>query len=135
MAEKNLSKDEIKEMLNLRRQGWTMHDLGIKYGVTYQRVQQLTSGVIPQGECKYCGAKTQKYQTICVSCYAKLKLVRELKQIGELIKSKTKRQDKQTPMNVIVDGAYFCPRCNTIINFGEHSPHYCSECGQHLLWR
>lgn len=85
--------------------------------------------------CKYCGAKTQKYQTICVGCYAKLKRVRELIQLGNLIKSKAKRYNKQAPMNVIIDGAYFCPRCNTTLTFGEHLPHYCSECGQRLLWR
>lgn len=85
--------------------------------------------------CKYCGAKTQKYQTICVGCYAKLKRVKELIQLGNLIKSKAKRYNKQAPMNVIIDGAYFCPRCNTTLAFGEHLPNYCSECGQRLLWR
>ena len=36
-------------------------------------------------KCKYCNAKVFNYQKICGDCYQKLKLVRQIKEIGAAI--------------------------------------------------
>lgn len=79
-------------------------------------------------KCKYCGNKVAKYQTICVTCYAKLKQVRELLKLVNDIKAKASNL-------ILVDGKYHCPRCNSAITIGETFPNYCSECGYHITKR
>lgn len=90
MAQKKISTEELKEMLELRAQGQTIRDLSKKYGVSYQRVHQLVMGVLPQGVCRYCHMKTNN-GTICSECSKKLVLVRKLKAIGNLILKKAGR--------------------------------------------
>ena len=80
-------------------------------------------------KCKYCGKKLPKYHKICPDCYAKLKRVRELRQLLLYIK------EQEQNNRVIVDGAYYCPRCKSILHISDHVPKYCSECGLKLLWR
>lgn len=90
MGQKKVSTEELKEMLELRAQGRTIRDLSKKYGISYQRVHQLTIGVTPQGICRYCHTKINK-GTICSECFRKLQKVRELKAIGNLILRKAGR--------------------------------------------
>ena len=45
-----------------------------------------------ENKCKYCGGKTTNTE-ICATCYAKLKLVKKLREICEAIKQGTKRTD------------------------------------------
>lgn len=90
MGQTKIPKEKIKELINLRKQGWTISDLSKKYEITYQRVHQLTEGVLPQGICRYCYAKINK-GTICSECSKKLPLVKELKAIGNLILKKAGR--------------------------------------------
>lgn len=66
--------------------------------------------------CKYCGAKTAKYSTICVNCSQKRKLVRELLRLVNDIKEK----------------AYVCPHCKQKFEPGDN---YCSKCGRRVSWR
>ena len=90
MGKTKISKEELKDMLNLRKQGWTISDLSKRYELSYQRVHQLVAGVLPQGICRYCGAKLSG-GTICCECSRKLPLVKELVAIGNEIKRKLGR--------------------------------------------
>lgn len=90
MGKTKISKEEIKDMLKLRKQGWTISDLSKRYELSYQRVHQLTEGVLPQGICRWCHTKVSR-GTICGECSRKQTLVRELKAIGNLILKKAGR--------------------------------------------
>lgn len=91
MEGQKLFKEDVTEMLKLRRLGFTVKEISEKYGVSQQRVYQITSGVkLIQGKCRYCGIKVNK-GTICSDCFKKLKLVRELLATANLIKEKAGR--------------------------------------------
>lgn len=90
MGEHKLSREDIREILKLRRAGYSVKELGEEYGVSYQRIHQLTVGVNPEGKCRYCGMKIGK-GTICSDCCQKRKLVRELLATANLIKKKAGR--------------------------------------------
>ena len=36
-------------------------------------------------KCKYCRGKTEGSRTVCSECYKKLKLIRKIKQIGDIL--------------------------------------------------
>lgn len=90
MGQTKISKEKIKELIELRKQGVNISDLSKQFGISYQRAQQLTAGVLPQGICRYCKKKVNR-GTICSECFRKLKVVRELKAIGNLILKKAGR--------------------------------------------
>ncbi len=43
-------------------------------------------------ECKYCGKET-KQMNICSKCYDKLKVVRQIKELGQQIRKEGRRTD------------------------------------------
>ena len=86
-----LTKEQILEMIEDRKQGVTLKELSEKYGVTYNYASQLTAGTQIFGKCKYCGTKVQQYQTVCAMCAQKRPLVRELVVLGKLIRKKAGR--------------------------------------------
>lgn len=90
MEGQKLFSEDIREIVKLRRLGYTVNEISEKYGVSQQRVYQLTAGVHPEGRCRYCGVKITR-GTICGECSKKRRLVRELLALANMIKEKAGR--------------------------------------------
>jgi ribosomal protein L40E len=53
--------------------------------------------------CRYCGARVTKYSTICGECSRKLRLIRQLKQLGEEIRKRERQTNLDRIKNMTAD--------------------------------
>lgn len=86
-----LTKEQREEIIELRKQGKSIRELSVNYGVSYAYVYNITHDTIPEGKCRYCGNKVANYGTICSACHQKKPLVKELLALANLIKKKAGR--------------------------------------------
>ena len=86
-----LTTEQRDEIIELRKQGKSIKELSAGYGVSYAYVYKITHDIVPEGKCRYCGAKAAPYSTICSACCQKKPLVKELLALANLIRKKAGR--------------------------------------------
>ena len=88
-----MNEEAIADIKELRRNGASIKDIAAKYSITTSRVYQLTEGVEKpkraeriNGKCQWCGTRVQNYGMICSNCSYRLKLIRKIRAIGQVIR-------------------------------------------------
>lgn len=87
-----VNKEQVAEMLELKKQGKSIKEISEIYGITYQRVYQLVNAKYRKVcKCIYCGAVTGNIGNICSQCRQKRKAWRELHALACHIKKLARR--------------------------------------------
>lgn len=86
-----INEQAAADMKEMRKKGASVKDIAAKYNIAVSTTFKLLQGIpLPkkvkeQRYCKYCGVKIEGGD-LCSGCHYKLKLVRKLLALGQVIK-------------------------------------------------
>ena len=95
-----MNDEAIADIKEMRKNGASVKDIAAKYNIAVSTTFKLLQGIpLPkkkkeQKHCKYCGVKIDGGE-LCSACHYKLKLVRKLLALGEVIRKCAKEERMQ----------------------------------------
>ena len=94
---KKLSEQAVADIKEMRKNGSKVKDIAVKHNITISTIFKLLRDT-PQPKkeqryCKYCNNKIEGGE-MCSACKRKLKLVRELLDLGKVIRECAEKEKK-----------------------------------------
>lgn len=98
MGKTKVNAEAIADMKEMRKNGVLVKDIATKYNISISRTFQLLGdyklNTENKGNCRYCGVEIVGGD-MCGSCYGKLKVVRKLIALGQVIRKCAEEERKQ----------------------------------------